>query len=49
MAKWPNQGWFPMIGNHPMAMDAEWDAALSKACVDADTAIMTGLVDREDG
>ena len=46
VANWPNQGWFPSVGNHPMAMDAEWDAALSKACVDADTAIMTGLVER---
>lgn len=45
---WPNQGWFPSIGDHPMAMDAEWDAALSDACVDPDTAISTGLVARAD-
>ncbi|KRC61203.1 hypothetical protein ASE14_09760 [Agromyces sp. Root81] len=49
VANWPNQGWFPSVGDHPMAMDAEWDAALAEACVDPDTAIMTGLVDREDG
>ena len=46
VANWPNQGWFPMVGDHPLAMDAEWDAALSKACIDSDTAIMTGLVER---
>ena len=49
VANWPNQGWYPSVGDHPMAMDAEWDAALSKACVDPDTAIMTGLVERADG
>ena len=46
VANWPNQGWFPSNGDHPMAMDAEWSAAISEACVDPDTAIMTGLVDR---
>jgi hypothetical protein len=47
VANWPNQGWFPS-NTRPMP-DPEWDAALSKACVDADTAIMTGLVERADG
>ena len=47
VTNWPNQGWFPS-NTRPMP-DPEWDAALSEACVDADTAIMTGLVDREDG
>ena len=47
VTNWPNQGWFPS-NTRPMP-DPEWDAALSEACVDPDTAIMTGLVDREDG
>lgn len=47
VANWPNQGWFPS-NTRPMP-DPEWDAALSEACVDPDTAIMTGLVDRADG
>ncbi|MFB6610896.1 hypothetical protein ACFCVO_11280 [Agromyces sp. NPDC056379] len=46
VANWPNQGWFPSVGDHPMAMDPEWSAAISEACVDPDTAIMTGLVER---
>ncbi|MFC9557985.1 hypothetical protein [Agromyces sp. NPDC056965] len=46
VANWPNQGWFPSVGDHPMAMDQEWSAAVSEACVDPDTAIMTGLVER---
>ncbi|MBM7832883.1 hypothetical protein JOE59_003588 [Agromyces cerinus] len=47
VANWPNQGWFP--SNTRSMYDPEWDAALEEACVDPDTAIMTGLVDREDG
>ncbi|SIN87183.1 hypothetical protein [Agromyces cerinus] len=47
VAKWPEQGWFP--SNDRAMYDPEWDAALEEACVDPDTAIMTGLVDREDG
>lgn len=46
VANWPNQGWFPSVGDHPMAMDPEWSAAISEACVDPDTAILTGLVER---
>jgi hypothetical protein len=42
VAEWPNQGWWPSI-DRPTP-DPEWDAALTEACVDSDTALLTGLV-----
>lgn len=36
VANWPNQGWYPSVG---MSADAEWDAALEKACPSANGTI----------
>ena len=43
IANWPNPGWFP--SDDRAVADPERDAALAEACVDPDTAIMSGVVD----
>jgi hypothetical protein len=42
VANWPNPGWFP--SHEGGFSDPEFDAALSEACVDPDTARLSGLV-----